>query len=125
MTGVLGKPYLARQDAALGIGRTQFLGVRWRRTTNADGSNPQVFDLSGYTGVLRITSESGELWLERPLTFDSTTGVVAAEFNPEHTDGPLWFSRSVGKWAMVVTSPEGNVTVLVAGVMRIIQEGLL
>lgn len=125
MTGVLGRPALARQDAAIGVRRTQRLGARWRRTANPDGSNPEVFDFTGYSGELRITSNDGDEWLTKALMFDSTTGVVAAEIAPEDTEGAAWLARSTGRWALVAESPEGEVTVLVAGVMRIIQEGTL
>lgn len=125
MLGVLGKPALARQDAAIGVARTQRLGVRWRRTSNPDGSNPEVFDFTGYTGALRITSNEGDLWVDKELIFDDASGVVTAELGASDTGGPEWFARSTGQWSMVATSPDGEVTVLVTGVMRIIQEGAL
>ena len=125
MTGVLGRPALARQDVAIGVRRTQRLGARWRRSSNPDGSAPEVFDFTGYSGELRITSNDGDEWLTKALEFDSTTGIVAAEITPEDTEGAAWLARSTGRWSLVATSPEGEVTVLVAGVMRIIQEGTL
>lgn len=125
MTGVLGRPALARQDAAIGVRRTQRLGARWRRSSNPDGSAPEVFDFTGYSGELRITSNDGDEWLTKALEFDSGSGLVAAEIAPEDTDGGVWLARSTGMWSLVAESPEGEVTVLVAGVMRIIQEGTL
>lgn len=125
MNGVMGKPALARQDAMIGVKRTQRLGARWRRSTNPSGSNPEVFDFTGYSGELRIVAQTGETWLTKPLTFDSGTGVVMAELTPADTASAAWLSRATGLWSLVVTGPGGDVTVLVAGTMRVIQEGTL
>lgn len=124
MNGVLGKPALARQDAAIGVGRTQRLGARWRQSPNVDGSNPTVPDLTGYTGVIQIVSNEGELWLEKPLAVDTQSGLFSVEITPADTSGPEWSARSTGRWVLVATSPDNIVTVLVAGVMRIIQGGI-
>lgn len=123
MNGVLSKTSLIRQDAAIGIGRSQTLGVRWRRSTNPDGSNPQVFSFSGYSGELRISSDSGEEWLTKSLAFDSDTGVVSADIAPGDTSQPVWLSRTTGRWAMVAKSGTGAVTVVASGIIRITQEG--
>lgn len=124
MNGVLGKPALARQDAAIGVGRTQRLGARWRQSPNADGSNPTVPDLTGYTGVIQIVSNEGSLWLEKALVIDRPTGLFVADISPSDTSGAAWAARTTGRWALIATSPTGTKTVLVAGVMRIIQGAL-
>lgn len=123
MTGVLEKTALARQDVAIGVGRTQRLGARWRRSTNPDGSAPEVFDFTGYTGELRIAGDTGEEWLSLPVVFDSATGIVLAEIRPADTSAPVWLARATGRWAIIATAPDGDVTVVVAGIIRITQEG--
>lgn len=123
MNGVLSMTALARQDAAIGVGRTQRLGARWRRSSNPDGSVPEVFDMSGYTGELRISGNDGDVWLTKPLAFDSNTGVIGATIAPGDTAAPEWLARATGRWALVATSPAGEVTVVVAGIIRITQEG--
>lgn len=123
MAGVLGAPSLTRQDAIMGVGRTQRFAVRWRRSTNLDGSDPQVFDMAGYAGRLTIMSTHGELWLSKRVSFDDEQGLVAAEILPTDTENQDWKSRTVGEWAITVTAPSGEVTVLVSGVMRLVQNG--
>lgn len=123
MTGVLSRTVLARQDAAIGIGRTQSIGVRWRRSSSPDGSDPQAFSFDGFRGELRVSSDDGTIWLTKALVFDSVTGVVSAQVEPHDTAAPAWLSRSTGRWAFVVTEPGGAVTVVVAGIIRITQEG--
>ena len=123
MTGVLEKTALARQDVAIGVGRTQRLGVRWRRSGNPDGSAPEVFDFAGFSGELRISGDSGDEWLRLPVAFDSTTGIVVAEIQPSDTSHPAWLARATGRWAIVATAPDGEVTVVAAGIVRITQEG--
>lgn len=124
MNGVLGKPALARQDAAIGVGRTQRLGARWRQSPNADGSNPTVPDLTGYTGVIQIVSNDGELWLEKPLAIDHLSGLFSVKITPADTSAPIWRARTTGSWSLIATGPDSTVTVLATGDMRIIQGGI-
>lgn len=124
MNGVLGKPALARQDAAIGVGRTQRLGARWRQSANPDGSAPFVPDLTGYTGVIQIVSNEGELWLEKPLAVDTQSGLFAVEITPADTSAPIWRARTTGSWSLIATGPDSTVTVLATGDMRIIQGGI-
>lgn len=121
MNGVLGLPALARQDAVIGIGVTQRFGARWRRSSNPDGSNPQPFDMTGYEGKLVIVSNEGESWLDVPAHFENSSGLVSVSIAPNDTSGPQWSNRSIGVWGIVVTSPGGDVTVVVSGTMRITQ----
>lgn len=123
MYGVLGRTVLARQDAAIGVRRTQRLGARWRRVDPSTGGDPAPFSFAGYSGELRLMSESGDVWLSKPIEFDSATGVIMGQVDPADTSGAVWSQRHVGTWALVVTAPGGVVTVVVAGVLRITQEG--
>lgn len=119
----MGKTALLRQDIVLGVGRSQSFGVTWKRTGNPDLSGAAPFDYAGYEGEFRISSEHGELWLASQLVFDSGTGLVAGYVEPSDTAGPAWLARATGRYAFVVTGPDGEVTVPLAGIVRITQEG--
>lgn len=128
MTGVLGKPALARQDIVIGVARTQRLGATWRRSENPDGSNPQPVDLTGWEGRFRLTSNDGQVWLDKAMSTDTAapepTGQVVVELEESDTTAPIWSGRHVGKWAFIMTNGDERV-VLAAGNARIVQEGTL
>ncbi len=121
MTGVLGRPYLARQDAALGVGVSQSFGIRWLQADSADSPRVPV-DMSDYTGYARLASLNGDPWLEVQAVLHSD-GLCEIIFTPEMTSGPEWSARSAGQWAVSVRSPGGVVTVLVYGYLNLSTPG--
>lgn len=123
MYGVLSTAALARQDAEIGVRRTQRLGARWRRFDPTSGEPPKPFSFAGYSGDLRLLSDSGEVWLSKPLVFDSGSGSVIGQIEASDTAAPIWLTRKFGSWAIVARAPGGVVTVVVAGSLRITQEG--
>jgi len=122
MTGVLGQPYLTRQDIAVGVGTDQRLGFRWFRQA-ADGGREHV-DLYGYTGVVRFESMDGRPWVEfAPLLHED--GLCEVILTPDTTDGIEWLSRTSGRWSVVLTAPDGTKTCLAAGYLSIVSMGAL
>jgi hypothetical protein len=115
MTGVLGQPYLIRQDIAVGVGVDQRLGFRWLR---ASGGEPTEVNLHDYEGVVRFESMTGDTWatFEPVLHEDGLCEIVVT---PDVTDGPEWAARSAGRWAVILTAPDGTITCLAAGYLTI------
>lgn len=122
MTGVLGKPYLVRQDIAVAVGTTQAIGFRWFKATDPAGSDKEAVDLSAYTGTVLLESLGGDPWLEfsPSLHFD---GMCEVALTPTMTSGPEWGARDSGRWSVTVTAPDGTVTCIAAGYVRVIHAG--
>lgn len=121
MTGVLGQPYLARQDIVVGLGVDQRVGFRWSRD---DGTGVSPVDLYGYTGVVRFESLHGDPWVEfAPLLHED--GLCEVILTPDTISGIEWYSRSAGRWSVTLTAPDGTVTCLAAGYLTIVNMGAL
>lgn len=122
MTGVLGRPYLKRQDLAISVGADQRVGYRWRQGSTAETATG--VDLYGFDAVASFASMSGDPWLEIvPLLHED--GLVELVIPASATIGPEWGSRYQGTYRINLTSPEGAVTPLACGFVTIVNGGPL
>ncbi len=122
MTGVLGRPYLVRQDLAISTGVDQRIGYRWRQGPSAQSATG--VDLYGFEAVAAFASLASEPWLETaPLLHED--GLVELVIPATATVGPEWGSRYQGTYRINLTSPEGAVTPLACGFVTIVNGGPL
>lgn len=122
MTGILGRPYLTRQDLVVGVGRSQEIGIRWARADDVQGSNKAYMDLSNYVGIVRLESLSGDGWLEFAPSLDAD-GLCLIALDADMTGGPEWLGRTIGAWSVTVTAPDGTATCLAAGYLTLVTTG--
>ena len=106
MSGVLEDP-AARQDVVIRRGaRTQW-AIRWEQSTDGGRTFEQV-DLAGHGARARLTSPTGEAWLDLDA-YISPDNLVVITTNPDDFADPAWASRSGGVWLCDLITPDDAV----------------
>ena len=114
MAGVL-TDHVPQQDVLIRRGVDARWCVLWEQDA---GKGFSPVDMLGWASVVRLESLHGYLWLE--TTAECTEdGYAIITIPAASTTGKVWAGRAVGRWSVTVTDPNGAVTRLADGNLRV------
>lgn len=114
MSGVL-TDHVPQQDVLIRRGVDARWGVVWEQDAG-EGFSP--VDMLGWESTVRLESQQGDLWLATTATCTSD-GHAIVDIPAADTADAVWGGRRLGRWSVTVTDPDGAVTRLADGNLRV------